>query len=216
MDNKIKEIRTRMGLSQDEFCKRLAIPKTTYLRYESGERDAPVKVMAKIARLANVSMEYIVYGEDESYDNAPQNLASDMVVLNLYEDIYASAGYGTENSDTRPTPMTLGRAFLEKVLGITCFKKLDIIRVSGDSMLPLIQDGEYIIVERETDARNGDTVIANINGELYVKRLHKEPFSEWVRLESENKEYLPIEINTPERLECLKIIGVVRSKIKLF
>ena len=181
------------------------------------ERDAPVKVIAKIARLANVSMEYIVYGEDKGYGgSAPQKPVSDTVALDFYEDIYASAGYGAENSDTRPTPMTLGRAFLEKVLGITCFKKLDIIKVTGDSMLPLIQDGEYIIVERETDARNGDTVIANINRELYIKRLYKEPFSEWVRLESENKEYPPIEINTPERLECLKIIGVVRSKIKLF
>lgn len=141
---------------------------------------------------------------------------SDSILINLYEDIYASAGYGTENEDSKPIPIALGRAFLEKVLGIVSFKKLDIIRVVGDSMLPLIRDGEYVIVDRATDTKNGDTVIANIGGELYVKRLHKEPFSEWVRLESENKDYPAIEINTPERLEQFSIIGVVKCKIKLF
>lgn len=195
---KLNELKELWGLKTDEeLAFRLETQKTNIDSWVKRDK-VPEKWLLKIGQLSNTE-----YSED-------------MISLNFYEDIYASAGYGTENSDTRPTPMTLGRAFLEKVLGITCFKKLDIIRVSGDSMLPLIQDGEYVIVDRGAEARNRDTVVANISGELYIKRLYKEPFSEWVRLESENKEYLPIEINTPERLECLKIIGVVRSKIKLF
>lgn len=65
-------------------------------------------------------------------------------------------------------------------------------------------------------AKSGDTVIANIVGDLYVKRLYKIPLEQWVRLESENDSYPPIELNTPEKLQAFRIVGVVKSKIKLY
>lgn len=218
MDNKFKEIRTRMGFSQDDFCKKIDVPKTTYLRYESGKREAPAEVIAKVARLGNVSIEYVMYGKEELKDdeNIETISSQNMISLNFYDDIYASAGYGATNDDYQPTKMEFDRNFLEKVLGIKKFDRLDIIRVIGDSMLPSIRDGEYIIIENGADAKNGDTVIANIEGELYVKRLHKFPFEKWLRLESENEDYPHIDLNTPQKLNACNIIGVVRCKIKLY
>jgi len=218
MDNKFKEIRTRMGFSQDDFCKKIDVPKTTYLRYESGKREAPAEVIAKVARLGNVSIEYVMYGkEDEKEDVNLKNLTpNDLISLNFYEDIYASAGYGSTAYEHQPTKMEFDRNFLEKVLGIKRFDHLDIIRVIGDSMLPSIRDGEYIIIENGAEAKNGDTVIANIEDELYVKRLYKIPFEKWLRFESENEDYPHIDINTKDKLERCKIIGVVRCKLKLY
>lgn len=141
---------------------------------------------------------------------------SDLVTINLYEDIQASAGYGANNDDIVPVKLQFDKNFLRQFFNITRFDNLDIIRVIGDSMLPAIKDGEYIIVERGFTARNGDTVIANIDGELYVKRLYKIPLEQWVRLESENDSYPPIELNTPEKLQAFRIVGVVKSKIKLY
>lgn len=141
---------------------------------------------------------------------------SDLVTINLYEDIQASAGYGANNDDIVPVKLQFDKNFLRQFFNITKFDNLDIIRVIGDSMLPAIKDGEYIIVERGFTARNGDTVIANIDGELYVKRLYKIPLEQWVRLESENDSYPPIELNTPEKLQAFRIVGVVKSKIKLY
>lgn len=140
----------------------------------------------------------------------------DLVTINLYEDIQASAGYGANNDDIVPAKLQFDKNFLRQFFNITRFENLDIIRVVGDSMLPAIKDGEYIIVERGFTARNGDTVIANIDGELYVKRLYKIPLEQWVRLESENDIYPPIELNTPEKLQAFRIVGVVKSKIKLY
>ena len=64
--------------------------------------------------------------------------------------------------------------------------------------------------------KSGDTVIANIEGELYVKRLKKIPYEKWLVLESENKDYPSIKIDNIERLESFRIVGVVKSKIKLY
>ncbi len=152
----------------------------------------------------------------EYINHKHENIENNLVSINLYEDIQASAGYGANNDEIIPAKLQFDKNFLRQFFNITKFENLDIIRVVGDSMLPAIKDGEYIIVKRCINARNGDTVIANIDGELYVKRLYKIPLEQWVRLESENDSYPPIELNTPEKLQAFRIVGVVKSKIKLY
>jgi len=138
------------------------------------------------------------------------------IAVNLYKDVYASAGYGTTNSELVPTKMTFDKEFLKEIFNITNFNNLDIIRVIGDSMLPHIKDGEFIFIQKDTQVKNGDTVIANIDGELYVKRYYKIPFEKWIKLESDNPDYPCINLDTDEKLNSFKIIGIVKSKIKLY
>ena len=115
-----------------------------------------------------------------------------------------------------PTKMNFDKEFLREIFNITNFNNLDIIRVIGDSMLPHIKDGEFIFIQKDTQVKNGDTVIANIDGELYVKRYYKIPFEKWIRLESDNKEFPNIEIDTDDKFNSLSIVGIVKSKIKLY
>jgi phage repressor protein C with HTH and peptisase S24 domain len=138
------------------------------------------------------------------------------ITVNLYKDVYASAGYGTNNSEIRPSKMTFDKEFLREIFNITNFNNLDIIRVIGDSMLPYIKDGEYIFVQKDTPVKNGDTIIANIDGELYVKRYYKIPFEKWIKLESDNPEYPCINIDSEDKLNSFQILGIVKSKIKLY
>ena len=138
------------------------------------------------------------------------------ITVNLYKDIFASAGYGTINSELVPTKMNFDKEFLREIFNITNFNNLDIIRVIGDSMLPYIKDGEYIFVQKDTPVKNGDTIIANIDGELYVKRYYKIPFEKWIKLESDNPDYPCINLDTEDKLNSFKIIGIVKSKIKLY
>ncbi len=46
----------------------LGIGFRTYVRYEAGERDAPVSVLVKLARLGNISLERLLTSEVGSHD----------------------------------------------------------------------------------------------------------------------------------------------------
>jgi SOS-response transcriptional repressor LexA len=94
-------------------------------------------------------------------------------------------------------------------------KGVDIIKVIGDSMEPFISNGEVVVIEKTSNAKNGEIVIANINGNVYVKRLEKDPFGKWVKLISENPEYETIKLEKNE-LNYLQIVGIVRAKIRPF
>lgn len=198
-----KDLADKLGVSQssiDSWRSRGAVPE---------------KNLLKTSQMCGVSIDWLETGEELKTQDASEH-QSGTVIVNYFEDVYASAGYGNINHELQSSKMEFDKNFLENILNIKKFEKLDIIRVVGDSMLPAIRDGEYIIVEREGEARSGDTVIANVDGELYVKRLHKLPFSKYLRLESENSEYPPIALDTDEKLEAFSIIGIVRSKIKLY
>ncbi|HZH44446.1 MAG TPA: transcriptional repressor LexA [Lysobacter sp.] len=68
-----------------------------------------------------------------------------------------------------------------------------LLRVQGDSMRDDgILDGDLVAVKRASDARDGQTVVARIDGELTIKRLQRT--ADAIRLLPRNPDYAPIEV----------------------
>jgi SOS regulatory protein LexA len=86
------------------------------------------------------------------------------------------------------------------------------LRVSGESMIDAgIQPGDMVIVERRTDAENGDIVVAFIDGGYTVKFLKKRNGKTW--LEPANQNFEPI---VPSEGEELRIMAVVKAVIRKY
>ncbi len=84
-----------------------------------------------------------------------------------------------------------------------------ILRVHGDSMINAgIMDGDYIIVQQQNHASNGDIIVAMIDDSATVKRFYKEDGGVY-RLQPENPTMEPI--YTKE----LTIVGEVVSLFRL-
>lgn len=86
------------------------------------------------------------------------------------------------------------------------------LNVRGDSMIEAgIHDGDLILVEQQNVARNGDIVVAMVNGmesEATVKTFYKE--SDHIRLQPENAAMEPI------RVKDVTILGKVRGVFRYF
>jgi repressor LexA len=66
-----------------------------------------------------------------------------------------------------------------------------VLKVRGDSMIDDgIMDGDYVIIARRQQADNGEMVVANVSGEVTLKRLYRE--GEKVRLQPANSMMHPI------------------------
>jgi repressor LexA len=66
-----------------------------------------------------------------------------------------------------------------------------VLKVRGDSMVEDgILDGDLVIIARREDATNGEMVVANVSGEVTLKRLYRE--GERVRLQPANSMMNPI------------------------
>jgi repressor LexA len=85
------------------------------------------------------------------------------------------------------------------------------LKVSGDSMMDAgIMPGDMVIINRARQAKNGDIVVAEVDGAWTVKRLQRRSGGQVVLLAA-NKKYSPI---VPR--EELKIAGVVRAVVRKY
>lgn len=85
-----------------------------------------------------------------------------------------------------------------------------ILKVDGDSMIgALIGPGDMLIVERGSTPKNGDIVVAAVDGDWTVKYFEK--IGRSVRLIPANKKYKPIVPN-----QSLEIGGIVRAVIRKY
>lgn len=84
------------------------------------------------------------------------------------------------------------------------------LQVKGDSMVPIIMEGDVVIVRQQEDAECGETVIALINGdEATVKKLIKYEDG-GIALVAANPLYQPLRFTNQEIIEKpVRIIGKV-------
>ena len=86
------------------------------------------------------------------------------------------------------------------------------LRVRGDSMIDEhIEDGDYVIVERRDTARDGERVIALIDGENATLKTFFRDRDGTVRLQPANERMAPMRFS-PERVQIQGVaIGVLRK-----
>lgn len=62
--SRIRDLREDADLTQDQIAKILHMHRTTYVRYESGEREIPLNIAILIADYYHVSLDYLAGRND--------------------------------------------------------------------------------------------------------------------------------------------------------
>ena len=65
LGTRIAALRRRAGLSQSELARRLRISPSAVGMYEQGRREPAVEVLLAMARIFDVSMDYLLTGEEQ-------------------------------------------------------------------------------------------------------------------------------------------------------
>ncbi len=82
------------------------------------------------------------------------------------------------------------------------------LRIKGESMIDDgIFDGDYVVVNKQDTAQNGDIVVALLEDEATVKRYYKE--ENHIRLQPANEHMEPI--RTPDVSVLGKVISLIRK-----
>jgi repressor LexA len=107
-----------------------------------------------------------------------------------------------------PEPFTLN-----DLLPIEPGQESYLLRVVGTSMIEdHITDGDLVMVDRSLAPRDGEIVVAVVDGEATLKRFYREA-DESIRLQPANSAMEPIFVRPPQVLD---IRGVVRGVLRRF
>jgi repressor LexA len=124
----------------------------------------------------------------------------EMVELPLFGVI--TAGYPIEAISDPTNTLTVPRHMVRN-------DNTYVLKVKGDSMVEsLIADGDYVIIEKQDYANDGDIVVALLeDGTATLKEYHRE--KNYIRLQPRNRDYKPIKVRNV--IIQGKVLGIIRK-----
>lgn len=192
----LKREREKKGYTQKEFAKLCGIGNSTYNQYETGRRQPDLDTMILISNTLNVSIDELI-GKNEKQG----------IKINVLGSVAAGIPISAIQDIIDEEEISEELAATGDFFGLI---------IKGDSMSPMITNGDTVIVRSQPDAENGDIAIVLVNGdEATCKKIKKTP--EGVMLIPLNSEYEPI-FYTNKQIEQLpvRIIGKVVEQRRKF
>lgn len=228
----LSKLMKQYDIGDSELAERVDVNRTTVNRWKTGERSPKIEKLPEIAKVFHTTPsafvspdilsndeknilpiynqlknenKVIIYDEAKrllnkqngivSINDAKHNYSGSNHELEILGSVSAGTGEYLDDNAQRETIQYFGNVPVHDYA----------VRVNGDSMTPLFEDGQIIFVKTDnSDFINGQIVIANVAGEAFVKKI--ELTENGAFLISLNSKYEPIEITDNSEL---KIEGTV-------
>lgn len=203
----LEKIRKSKDLSLRQVDYKSAVSYSHLSMIEKGIRKASPLTLKELAKVYN--LDYIDLYEKAGYlDLAEKEKISQKHSVSIPILGTVKAGYDWLAEENVVDYITLKE-------NIPNIKEYYALRITGDSMLPLLSDGDLVIVHDQDDVESGQTAVVLINGdEATVKKVIKT--NEGIELHAMNP-YYPVKKFTYDEMNTVpvKIIGRVKeAKIK--
>ncbi len=129
----------------------------------------PLERIADFCAKRKISINWLLY------DQAPKSLEESTekyATIRYFRQINASAGTGAINWEESYETIRIDEAMVKILGGRKHLKYIDALEVKGDSMEPLLSDGDLVAVDRsKRELKDGGVYVVRIGEELFVKQL---------------------------------------------
>lgn len=204
--------------NKSAFARIIGVTPQHLAKYMNGEVTIGIVMINKLES-AGINYDYIsgksifMFADNEAGQKLKQLYGDDMSNMQRV----GTRVLPTKNAEPRKVPVMLSpvRAGFPSWVSENIGAEIDVSKLyhdrsyyvvaQGDSMTGArIQDGDMLLVDELKEPKNGDIVLADVDGQKTVKRLKKNGVQWLLHPDSKNTNYAPIEVS-----EEVRIIGVV-------
>lgn len=215
MYNVIKEKRLEKNMTLEQVGNLIGVGKSTVRKWENGmiENMGRDKIVALSKALDISPLDILGMDEAELPQSSIETIYNQLDATRQAK-VYDFAKYQLKEQNKRPALTIVLNGYVSAGTGewLDDSVKDEIeytgevpehdfaVKVNGDSMIPLFDDGQVIFIKGTSEARDNQIIVCEINGEAFVKKLSGD------RLVSLNKDYKDIHIS---ETDDFKIFGIV-------
>jgi len=227
-NKKLLHLRRSLGLTQEEFGKKLGVSNQFISQVESGKRNVGLRFLKKVSDTFGVKLteligkeeEFVITEDDESF------------IIKLLKTLTPE-----EKSQILKTIYRIKKMPLREipVLGyVRAGEPLELVEISepideitipasearraayavivhGDSMKGKgIEDGDYLLIDPDGSVENGELTVAIIDNKATFKKFKEE--NSKIYLEPANEHYERIELTPNMDVKLLKVVMVIKKK----
>jgi len=215
LGKRIRKLREQRGMSQQELAELLGTTQQTIAYWESDKRKPRYEKLKKLASIFKVPVSYFLEEEHQpEWDKNASFVRGKVIPI----PIYGEAQAGSFGGYTSPTPEQYFPTPDVMLKGLPP-ERVFWIRVEGDSMRPMFQPGDLVLVADPSwyEVKEGAPVVAvNGDGELTVKYYHHDRKNKVIILEPANPAYKPIVIPENKLHESEVLFFPIIAHTKVF
>lgn len=198
---RIRELRSSRGLSQQELADKIGVSKSSINMYERGERIPPLRSQEALADYFNVDLDYLAGRTDYT-----TQIVRRPPIPAGFEPLPAMAMVPLVGTIACGTPI-LAEQNVEARIGVPAAWRADFaLTCKGDSMSPRYLDGDIVCIRCQPQVENGQIAAVLIGEEATLKRFYQN--GDTVTLQAENPAYSPL-VYRGEELNEIRIEGRV-------
>jgi len=223
---RIKYLMREMGVKQVQFAQRIGVDTSNLSKYLNGHMPLSDSFLNRLVVNLGVSKEWLLDGTDLPFGKTPVNFdpgddrlammnsgnSTAMVGTPVY-DVDATAGTSSGRNDLFSSENIVGWVNLPNV-SANC----RIVRVSGDSMAPVIQDGDFVAVRELSNPGQiywGQIYVVQLDDFRLVKYVRRHTDPNMVVLRSENPNYDDMDVRRNDIHEMLLVQHVLHLNSRL-
>jgi len=218
---RIKYLMKEMGVRQVQFAERIGVDTSNLSKYLNAHMPLSESLLNRIVVNLGVSKEWLLDGTDLPFGKPPVR-----VDTGEGGNLSALAPTGTPVYDVDATAGTAsGRNGLfasENIVGWVNLPNMSpncrIVRVSGDSMAPVISDGDFVAVREVSNPNQiywGQIYIVQLDDFRLVKYVRRHTDPNMVVLRSENPNYDDMDVRRTDIHEMMLVQHVLHINSRL-
>lgn len=215
---RLKIARKKANLTLEELSNKYnskfsgKISKGTLSKYENGRQEPMITVVSNLANILCVSVDYLL-GNTSSADIVPQYpspiISPDTITFKIIGEIAAGYNGITEecwDGEEIEIPLSYIKGPREDYF---------VLRVKGDSMFPDYQDGDCVLIHKQSSLDHSGQIGAVVfdGNSATLKRVEYVYGEDWMRLIPLNSSYPTKKITGPDLEQCL-VLGVPKLLIR--
>lgn len=207
---RIKKIRTKLGMSQVDFADKINVSKQTLYKYENDIiTNIPSDKIEAAAKLGHVSPAYLMGWIDTPDDSQPTYENSTSYLFSKFSNLMPISKHKIPllGEIACGEPIFADEDRESYVEAGTDIQADFCLRAKGDSMIGArIMDGDIVFVRKQDIVENGEIAVVVIADEATLKRVYYYPEQGKLLLMPENPAYEPF-IYVGEELNEIRILG---------
>ena len=219
---RIKYLMKEMGVRQVQFAERIGVDTSNLSKYLNAHMPLSDSFLNRIVVNLGVSKEWLLDGTDLPFGktlvrldtgDALQGLAGERGSGTPVYDVDATAGVSSGRSELFSNENIVGWVNLPNMS-----PHCRIVRVSGDSMAPVIKDGDFIAVRELSNPSQifwGQIYVVQLDDFRMVKYVRRHTDPNMVVLRSENPNYDDMDVRRNDIHEMLLVQHVLHLNSRL-
>ena len=197
---RIRQLRARRGLSQDQLAAALGVSRSAVSMYETSQREPDFETCEAIADFFNIDMDYLLGCSD-----VERKVVAAAPIPPGFEPLPEMVQVPLIGSIACGSPI-LAEGNIESYVGIPAAWRADFaLTCHGDSMAPKICDGDIVCIRKQATVEPGEIAAVRIGEEATLKHFYQS--GEVVQLVAENAAVCPPMVYQGEQLREICIEG---------